>query len=224
MNDDGRATPGNSAPPENQQASAALPDADELARQIAEIAGTQPAAGRRIPQAPVGGGRDRHGEPARHRRGVLRDDGADDGGPLAAGAGAAVAVERLHDLVAAHRAALSRRRGRADDRAGAGRPPLSRRRLGRQHAVRLHQAELPVDRALAAEHGARGRGHRRAHRAQGRFLHAAIRRCAGALELSDDQPRGVARDDREPRREPAATGSRTCSTISSAAKAGWRSG
>ena len=38
MNDDGRATPGNSSPPENQQGSAALPDADELARQIAGIA------------------------------------------------------------------------------------------------------------------------------------------------------------------------------------------
>ncbi len=44
-------------------------------------------------------------------------------------------VERLHDPVAAHRAALSRRQHRADDRAAGRRPPFPRRRLARQHAV-----------------------------------------------------------------------------------------
>ena len=51
--------------------------------------------------------------------------------------------------------------------------------------------------------GQGGRRARRAHRAQGRFLYEAIRRCAGAVELRIDQSRGVARHDRKPRREPA---------------------
>ena len=125
MNDNGRVnpaslrSPGKSGPSKKPRANDDMPvDAAEFAREMAEIAEksqrlvadflNRQTAKRASAWRPDG-----------DRRRVFRDDRADDGRPGAADRGADVAVERLYDAVAAHRAALSRRRGRAGDRAGA---------------------------------------------------------------------------------------------------------
>ena len=182
-------------------------DQAELSRHLAEIAEkSRRLVADFLARQSAGGGRrrrDRHGQPDGDRRRVFRDDGAADVGPVASGAGADVAVERLYAPVAEHDHPAARRRGRAGRRAGRRGSPLSRSGVERQRAVRLHQAELSADRALDPEHGQGSRGARRAHRAQGRFLYEAIRRRAGAVEFRADQPGGVARHDRKPRRESA---------------------
>ena len=165
----------------------------------------KPATRRRVPDAAGSRGRGRNGQLAGDRNRVSGDDGPHDVGPLSARPGAAVAVERLSDVVAAHGPAVSRRRRRADDRTVRRRPAVPRRGVDRQHALRLHQAELSFDGAVDAEHGSRRRGNRRAHRPQGRFLYAPVRRRARAVEFPDDQSRSLAGDDRE-------QAARTCST------------
>ena len=57
--------------------------------------------------------------------------------------------------------------------------------------VRLPQAVLPADRALAAGHGQGGRGRRRQDGAEGRVLHAPVHRRDVALQLRHDQPAGA---------------------------------
>ena len=102
---------------------------------------------------------------------------------------------------------------------GQGRPPLQGRGLAGEPALRLHQAVLPADRALAAAtvHEVEGLDDKTAQ--QGGLLHPPVRRCDGAQQLRDDQSGGAARDHREPRREPGEGPARTCSTTWSAARA-----
>ena len=76
-------------------------------------------------------------------------------------------------------------RDRPRDRRRTGRPPLQGRRPGSDNAaVRLHQAVLPARaRATCRTPSASVDGLDRQDRAEGRFLHAPVRRCAGAVEL-----------------------------------------
>ena len=86
----------------------------------------------------------------------------------------------------------------------AGRPALPRHGVDRQHAVRLHQAELPADGALAARHGAsdvEGIDERTA-----RKVDFYTRQFVDAIAPSNflmTNPEVLAGDDRKPRREPA---------------------
>ena len=88
--------------------------------------------------------------------------------------------------------------------ADAWRPAVQGRRLGRQRAVRLHQAVLPAELEVPPA-GRRPKGRPgRQDPAEARVLRAPVRRDDGAVELPGDQPRSPAPDDRDPRREPAA--------------------
>ena len=129
---------------------------------------------RRVAEAPVAGGA--RAGPAEHRPRLHGDDRAADGQPGQADAGAARLLAGLRDAVAEHRAADDGHGHRAGDRSAVRRPPLQGRRLEGERGLRLHQAVLPAVGALRA-----GRGHpcRRARpqdRAEGRFLHAPVRR------------------------------------------------
>ena len=110
----------------------------------------------------------------------------------------------------------------ARGRAGQERQALPARGLGSAFSVRLHQAVLSDHRPLAAQRGGQCRGTRRAHAQEGRFLHPAIHRRAGAVELRTDQSRGIPRNDRIRRPEPGQVASTICSTTSSAATASSR--
>ena len=92
------------------------------------------------------------------------------------------------------------RRSRRDARQG--RQALQARGLGAALPVRLHQAELPHRRGLAARRRRQRRGPRRRDEAQGQLLHAAVHRRARAVEFRADQSGGVPRDDRHRRPEP----------------------
>ena len=110
------------------------------------------------------------------------------------------------------------------------RRPSRRRRKGdkrfkhedweRALPVRLHQAELPHHRALAARRRSRSvEGLDERDEEEGRLLHAPVHRRARAVELRADQSRGVPRDDRDAAARTSSRASTTCSTTSSAATA-----
>ena len=109
----------------------------------------------------------------------------------------------LREPVAEHAAQAHVAAGAAGDRAGEGRPPVQARGLAGALRVRLHQAVLPHRGQAPACHARPGGGARRAHRAEGRLLYAAVHRRARADELRADQSRGAARNDGERRPEPA---------------------
>ena len=70
-----------------------------------------------------------------------------------------------------------------------GRQAISARGLAGAFPVRLHQAVLPDHRALAARCRRQRRRARRRDEEEGRFLHAPVHRCAGAVEFRADQSR-----------------------------------
>ena len=92
------------------------------------------------------------------------------------------------------------RRGNGSARA---RQALPQPRLERERDLRLHQAELFRDGRFDPLHGQADRGARRQDGAQGRVLHAPIRRCDRAFELPGEQPGGDRGDLALGRREPA---------------------
>ena len=143
--------------------------------------------------------------------------------PGGAGRDAGPVLAGLPDPVAAHDPAHAGPRGRAGDRAGQGRPALPPRAVVRERRLRLRQAELPALGALPARHGEGCGGARRHRAAQARVPHApAGRRALASATSPTPTPRWW------PRRWRAAAatwsrGWRTCSTISSAARASSRS-
>ena len=89
-------------------------------------------------------------------------------------------------------------------RARRDRPPLSGSGVGRPRGVRLHQAVLSADLALAGRHRQWHGRLRRQDQAEDRFLHPAVRGRDGAQQLRGHQPGGPARHAGEPRHQSAA--------------------
>ena len=149
-------------------------------------------------------GSDGSSDPLNLRPTLLELTRAPDGRSGAADPGPARALAGLPPAVAEHRPAAAGSAGAAGGRARAGRSPVPRSGLGRSRAVRLHQAVLPADRALAGQHGQPARRPRREEPAEDRLLHAPVRRCHGADQFRRDQSRGAAGDAGDRRRESAA--------------------
>ena len=189
-----------------------LPDPVELSRSMARDRRAQPAARRRIP--------------ARHDRRAARASGMAD--PLNIGS-AFFEMTARHDgrpgqLVQAQlslwqdymtlwqRTAQRFLGGEPEPvvEAAPRRPPLQGRGLEREHALRLHQAELSADRALAADRRSSEVEGSTTRPREGRFLYAPVRRRDGAVEFRADQSRGAARDASRPA---ARTWSRACSNL-----------
>ena len=142
------------------------------------------------------------GRRAGHRQGVHGGRRQDAGESVPARRDADEPVVELHEPLAGvdDEAAGRSRRTRRD--AGQGRQAVQARGLGAAFPVRLHQAELPDRRGLAARRRRQRRGPRRRDEAQGQLLHAAVHRRARAVEFRADQSGGVPRDDRHRRAEP----------------------
>ena len=128
--------------------------------------------------------------------------GQDAGRPQPARSGADGALAAIPEAVAGHRPAHDGPAGRAGGRAGQGRQALQRSGLEGRGRLRLSQAVLPADRALAAAHRQGGRGRRRQDRPEGRLLHATVHRRAVAFQLRADQSAGRQGHGRVQGREP----------------------
>ena len=121
--------------------------------------------------------------------------------PAAAGADGAVAA--VHEPVAGHGPTHDGPEGRARGRARQGRQALQRPGVEGRGRLRLSQAVLSADGALAAAHREGGRGRRRQDREEGRLLYAPVHRRDVALQLRHDQSAGREGDGRIEGREPA---------------------
>ncbi len=144
----------------------------------------------------------RHGRPVRPRRRLSRPDDQDDERSRRGRRGADRPVQRQHDSVAPRRRtdAQHREPGRAAAEGQAVQPPG----VERERDVQLHPRELSRRFEIAARDGARRQGSRPADGAQGRFLHAPVRRRDVALELHRHQSRSAVGDAEHRRGEPAA--------------------
>ena len=118
-----------------------------------------------------------------------------------------LALAGLREAVGEHGSAHGRRRRRRRRAGGGARtrgPPVQGRRLGRESALRPHQAELPARVEVRAVDGARDERARCAYRAAGGFLHPPVHRRPRADQLRDDEPRGGPAHGGDGRREPRA--------------------
>ena len=182
------------------------PGGERHGRRSRRHRGAEPADRRPPPEPSAVRRHGRPRRPAQPGRCVPRDGAEPRRRPVAADRRADALVGRPSEAVAAGCAAL-RRRGaaragrRAGRRAWCRRPALSRSGLDRELVLRSSQAVLPAHRRLHSV-GCGGRARpRREGCPKTRLLHAPIRRCPGADQLSRHQSGGAERDRRDEGRE-----------------------